>query len=290
GSSGDDEVDSVVVDGTVPYYVEPDAVVNPEYSGPYNPEESNEDQDINSNFNWEESSGDVDLTSPSGEGTDESAPYREVTSASTGDYTIEVTEESAGGCESDDPTTQDILFISEPTYDLNETEYQICDGATQEISVDLSGNNDHLKGWSSYYFYMDNEKSYDEGNSTVYSHTDTIAEVGTTAGTATLLPSDRIFTAAEDGGDKQVTTYTFTLKGVNHHISRKGDFLDLPDNDGGDGKEQLDLTTYDSGTEEYNIDETLYSWYDETEQTITVTVYPTPETGDIYYVPNDHEL
>ena len=131
----------------------------------------------------------------------------------------------------------------------------------------------------------------------MYNHTDSVIQVGTDATSAIPIMENKTFYAGEyDKGDGEgsldrITEYTLTFTGFNHHISRKGNFLDLSDNVAGDGKTLPDLSAseYD-GTDGYaDDDEELYTWYGGGE-TVTVTIYPAPNTGEIHFVPNDFEL
>lgn len=293
GSSADNATDSVVVNMTVPYYVEPDPILNNMAPAQYDPSQSNADQNINSTFIWT-APADVTIAAPSG---DADAPYREVTVNATGTvYTIGVQEDNQ--C-TGPLTEQDILGIPVPTYSIaSSASIELCDdGTPQSILVDITAG---LNDWSNFYFLMDTQKELidTEGNQVqpVYNYTDTIIEVGTSEGSDIPLVDNKVFTTGSDGTNKRITEYTYTIKGLNHHISRKGDFLTLKSN----AASQLDVSTYDDGTKEYNMDESLYTWFNNdgsidpdvntTAQQITVTVYPTPATGEIHYVPNDYEL
>ncbi|MFP4655947.1 MAG: hypothetical protein ACLFMM_09845, partial [Methanohalobium sp.] len=208
GTSADAETDSVVVGMTIPYYVEPDPVLN-SLPDLYDPSQSNGDQGIESTFSWEETTGNgtVIIDPPSG---DNDAPYREIIFEDAASYTIGVTESNAAGCDGDQET-QEVLAIEEPSYTINTTSYEICDGETQSILVDdITAN---FGGWSSFYFMMDIEKTIVDGENT-YTHNDTIVSVGASEGTDIALFEDKLFTADEDGGEKQVTEYTFTVSGM----------------------------------------------------------------------------
>jgi len=115
------------------------------------------------------------------------------------------------------------------------------------------------------------------------------------------LISNYTFKCHSYDGKKRITEYVFDfstnnggddIAGVNHHISRKGDFLSLADaGTTPPTKTQPDLsnTNYD-GSDGYPSDgEANYTWFTSDAGTITVTVYPEPSTGTIYHVPNTYE-
>lgn len=301
GTATDAIDDSVVVNTTVPYYVEPDPVLN-NLNTQYDPGSTNASQGINSTFNWS-STGDVTFTPPTG---DADAPYREVTfGTAANDVPVTVVEESANGCGSGTGTTETVDVIAEPGFTVGSQDFQVCDGGTGNITIS-SIQADQIANASSYYFLLDIEKQlYESDESTelaaspAYTHADTVIAVSTADGSDIVLLQDYSFSCGTDGGKKVITKYVFdftnnlggdNMAGLNHHISRKGDFLDLAANAAGDGKVKPDLsaTAYD-GTEGYPDDETRYTWYGQGAGSITVTVYPTPTTGNIYHVPNTFE-
>ena len=120
-------------------------------------------------------------------------------------------------------------------------------------------------------------------------------------GGVVLVPSYTFSCGVNGSGKKVITKYVFDftnnlegndIAGLNHHISRKGDFLSLADaGTTPPTKTQPDLsnTNYD-GSDGYPSDgEANYTWFTSDAGTITVTVYPEPSTGTIYHVPNTYE-
>jgi len=301
-SSADGITDSLVVDtDPVPYYVEPDPVLN-NLSAAYDPSQPNSGQGITSTFDWSGTAAEISLTEPS---AGAEAPYRTVTSSTEGTHAISVKEVSENGCGDAAANTQDITFIPTPEYTISTTEYEVCDG--NSASIVIAGITAGLNNGGRYYFLLDSEKAmYDAADNKIngtdiYNHTDTIIALNTGVGDLTATGSvnlidNKTFYANEHDSKKRITKHIYTIKGLNHHISRKGAFITLKNNT----EPQLDVSTYNETTGEYNMDEGLYAWYDAdgskaadvntTTQEITVTVYPTPTTGTIHFVPNNYEL
>ena len=167
---------------------------------------------------------------------------------------------------------------------------------------------DGIGGESNYEFLLDIDKRIYEGDGTteiaeIYTHADTIIQVDTVDGANIVLLRNYPFTCGDDGTDKRITKYRFDFgstvdatlaNGVTNHISRKSDYLNLATTGDPSGDDQAktlpDHTTYGSYT---GIDN--YTWYftsggDADADMITVTVYPTPETSPIQYVPRDFDL
>jgi hypothetical protein len=303
GQQDDAAPDSLVIGMTVPYYVEPDPVLN-NLSSQYDPTSANSAQGINSIFNWSSTNGDVDFTAPSGNAD---APYREVTINTTGTaIPVTVQEVNEQGCSDPTGTTEEVDVIGEPGFTVGTQDAEVCDGANQSISIESIAG-DGIDGESMYYFLLDVEKrvfdsdgSTELGNSPIYTRGDTVVQVKTAdaTGGVVLIPDYTFTCGTNSSAEKVITKYVFDftnnlagndMAGLNHHISRKGDFLSLAD-DGSGGKTKPDLSnTAYNGNDGYPDDESRYTWFGQGAGTITVTVYPTPSTGNIYHVPNTFE-
>ena len=312
--TGSGENDSVVVNSTVPYYVEPDPVLN-NLNGQYDPTSTNADQNINSTFEWRSSDNTVGFNDPTGGA---SAPYREVTfpGTATDGITIEVRELSSSGCSDGNWASKTVDVIPAPDFTTDAIHnLEVCSGTEHTVSIESIAD-DGIDGTSKYYFLLDIDKRVREASETspnyqnIYTHADTVVQVNTTdvtSGGVGLIT--QTFTAGNydyngDGtAEKCITEYRFDftenlggddVAGLNNHISRKGGFLDLS-NDGTspEGKTPIDFSSgYDNTNYGYGASynaETLYSWYGQDAGTITVTVYPAPNTGNIYHVPNNFE-
>jgi hypothetical protein len=309
--------DSVTVNSTMPYYVKPDPILN-SISSQYDPNDSNADNNVSSTFRWNIDAGTANLTDPAASGAD--APYNEIEFTTEETVSFSVYEESAGGCE--DPTGRsiDVEVLPEPTFEVDDgdanIDKEICDGAVEDVFIaslgNPSGTGDGISGESNYEFLLDIQKRIVDGSGGVISengyptsNADTIVVVDTTEGTDIKLLSNYTFTCGVDNnGDKRVTEYRFDFgstvasgseaNGVSNHISRKSDYFSFTTagSAGTDREKTLpDHSDYSSGYT--NIGN--YTWYDTgisgaDENMITVTVYPTPETGEIYHVPNQLDL
>lgn len=307
--TGTGGTDSVTVNTTLPYYVEPDPILNG-ISGQYDPGSDNATNNVNSIFNWSVTGG-ASFNDPAASGAD--APYNTVTFTGTGAVTIEVFEESSAGCVDPTPSAQTVEVIPAPsiTVDDGTLDLDICEGPDHVTIASLGA--DGIGGESNYEFLLDIDKrlyegdgvtEISDGSSPVYTHIDTIIQVDTVDGSNIVLLRNYPFTCGTDGsGDKRITEYRFDFgstvdatlaNGVTNHISRKSDYLNLattgdPSTDN-QAKTLPDHTTYGSYS---GIDN--YTWYftsggDADADMITVTVYPTPDTEPIQYVPRDFDL
>jgi hypothetical protein len=293
--------DSVVVNATLPYYVEPDEVIN-NLSGQYDPTTDMTTQGINSTFSWtqEDATGESITFNDPSTADGENSPYQTVTFPGTSVDGIQIgvreVGPGAGGCQGSLQTVN-VNVISEPSFTVNDgsKDLEICAGATDNIQI-VSIAGDQIDGTSNYKFLVDISKEMEESDGSwtsvgTYPHTDSVINVTTADGSNINVLEGYTFTCANDGTDDRVTEYTFDFsKGLNHHISRKSDYINFNTTGafGSDDRGKERPSNVDEATEA-----SLYSWYTPSGgsgNTITVTVYPTPNTGNIHYVPNDFDL
>ncbi len=272
--------DTVTVSNTVtkwlPYYVEPDNVLN-SMSADYDPTTDPESQGIYTSFGWS-----FDGTNGGGtaslqyqpDAANDTVPYVEVqfTGTNTDADTLIVTETSDGGC-AGDPVKLPIVVVNEPVFDVttdtdNDT-IEICDSPGYAITVASIADNGITGG--NLKFEMDSTvetlnadmsvKTTEQATTTVYP---TIPENGNLGGTDVTVFTHDLTTRNGD-----ITRYSFIFNGMSDHISRKTDYLALADRTGGTDSEfnYYGPTTGGNGK--------------------VFIVYPTPNTGDIYYIPND---
>lgn len=107
-----ENIDSVTVGSTMNYFVMPDLDVNQDVDGPYD-YNTNKDA-LTSTFDW--------FTVPGLTITPIEANYVNVDFPSTGDYTLNVSEQSDAGCNTD-TTTIDVRVINEPEAGFNHATY-----------------------------------------------------------------------------------------------------------------------------------------------------------------------
>ena len=277
GSSGDGITDTVTVSNTVtkylPYYVQPDATLN-NMTGDYVPSDPPEDQNIYTSFNWTIPADATPQYQPAGNDT---VPYVELSfdPAAVGNtYTLEVVETSDGGC-SGTPVTQDIVAVAEPSFEVtgdadNDT-IEMCDNSNYPIQVASIANNDVDGGDLKFEIDSIVDNLDAEGNVTGTPSPSTteyiaIPEDGNLGGTDVTVFNHDLVT--QNG---EITRYSFTFNGISDHISRKSDYL----------AQSLGASPSDN---EFN-------YYPQTSggDALVYIVYPTPQTGDIYYVPNDFD-
>jgi len=279
--------DSVTIGKPMLYFVEPDPVLN-SLSGTYDTSATNSTQGINSTFDWTftEGTGTGTMYTPSnGSGAD--APFRKVIYNTAGEFDLEVQEISAGnGCPGN-TVKLDIEAIDSSNIVVSNAgdahSIDVCETAGAQ-SISLSEINTSV-GSGQLHFRLDiSVDSLEADGSTqagnIRTELDTIAKLPySNAGTDVELFQYDVY--AVDG---RITRYTFAFdnsidgtnqNGVNDYISRKSDYFT---------NELHSVATVS--------DEDFYFHAADAgdSKTITYTVYPTPQTGDIYYVPNDYDL
>ncbi|MEF8811429.1 MAG: hypothetical protein V5A47_10935 [Bacteroidales bacterium] len=275
GSSGNGITDTVTVSNNVtkylPYYVEPDATLN-NMTGDYNPNNDPESQGIYTSFSWTIPTDATAQYQP--DASNDTVPYVELRFDATGSMTLSVEETSDGGC-SGTPVTQDIVAVAEPSFEVttdndNDT-LEICDRPGEAIQVASIADNGVQGG--NLKFEVDSvvDNLDVDGNVTGTpspSSTEYIAisEAGNLGGTDVTVFNHDLVT--QNG---EITRYSFTFNGINDHISRKSDYL----------AQGLGASPGDS---EFN-------YYPQTSggNALVYIVYPTPQTGNIYYVPNNFD-
>ncbi len=234
-----ENIDSVVVGSTMNYFVMPDLDVNQDGDGPYD-YNTNKDA-LSSTFDW--------FTNPSLTITEIEPNYVSVDfPTSTGDYTVNVSELSAGGCGSD-TTTIDVRVINAPEvgYTLAGGSEDFCEtGVDGSLSVSPSAmnvtiNSDVIGNQQIIISYQisSTNASFNGGNPV--------------DGTVSVADGAVNFAISENL--THYGTYTITLTDITDRISRKP-------------------VTDVSGSLLTNT-------------TFTVNVTRTPSTGTIYHLPNN---
>ena len=238
-TTASENIDSVAVGSTMNYFVMPDLDVNQDADGPYD-YNTNKDA-LTSTFDW--------FTNPSLTITEIDPNYVSVDFPSaTGDYTVNVSELSAGGCGSD-TTAIDVRVINVPEvgYTLAGGSEDFCEtGVDGSLSVSPSALDVTI-------------------NSDVIGNREIIISYQITS-TSTAFnggnPVDGTVSVADGAGSFAITenlthygTYTIALTDITDRISRKP-------------------ATDVSGSLLANT-------------TFTVNVTRTPSTGTIYHLPNN---
>jgi hypothetical protein len=287
-SSGMGITDTVTVSGDsakmLPYYVRPDNVLN-DMTGDYVPGTQPSDQGIYSNFSWtyKSVSGNATINYENGAAAD-TVPYVEVefTTTTSGDPdTLYVEETSAGGC-TGDTVNLPIYIVDEPSFNVtgNGTDsigYEVCAKGPTPIEINSLTDNGVTGG--DLRFRVDSItdqlnpdlSSAGELQSTSFYqnvHEDSLG-----------VPNTDIFQHNLGVQNGEITQYTFKIYGMSDHISRKSDYLSLSDKTGGTNSQYTYYppTNGPGGTTGDNASKIVY------------IVYPTPQTGDIYYIPNSFD-
>ena len=291
--------DSATVGTQIPYFVDPDPVIN-SLSGYYDTSETNVTNGISTEFTWslDNVSGlswGTPLNYPAASGS--VAPYVVVqmpgSATGTNDAdTLEVVEENpaVSGCPG--PTRKvPIRVFAEPSFDMSDDDVsdtiEVCSGSVVNLPIYNVADNG-IDKYGNVNFLMDttvtevDAQDYSSELGSVESGTDIVrtrAESDAlTGGNYNLYPGGITLTAQDsDDGDSNagVTKYVYTFKGMNDHISRKSDFYKLGSGNRG-STTPLDFTFY--GPDNVNDNSLVY------------IVFPAPNTGDIYHVPNDFNL
>ena len=263
----------------VPYYVEPDATLN-NLTSNYDPNNDDEEsQGVYTDFTWtyDNTNGSVASLRGQPNAGNDSVPYIELqftTANGNGDAdTLVVTETSQGSC-AGSPVKLPIVVVDEPSFDVttdgdNDT-LEICDRSGEPINVASIAS------------------SNVQGGDLKFQVDSTIETINTDGSQISLLNSNTVYpTIPEDGNlgqsnvtvfshdletrNSEITRYSFTFNGISDHISRKTDYLSLATSDG-------------SNDSEYN-----YYGPSTGGDALVYIVYPTPSTGDMYYVPNNFD-
>ncbi len=280
------EIDTVTGGaGDVPYYVMPDPVLNSEFTTTYDPAAgAGGNAGIESTWTWDlfESNGTINTQGP-GVGADD-GPYVEVGWDAPGgglptEDTINTQEVSSIGCDGDS-TMLPVRIVDPPAFTPwdQAAPIEICETAgAQDVELNTIVDN-YVSGGNLQFRFDVVVDSVDPTISTkgdVRNNPDTIVTIPEVCGDGTDDNNVVLLTSySMPAVDGQITRYQFDFAadgdgGISDHISRKTDYLI---NDAAD-----DLAfTYTAPTN--GTDGTA---------TITYIVYPTPETGDIFFVPND---
>ncbi|MEE4196945.1 MAG: hypothetical protein V2I54_04825 [Bacteroidales bacterium] len=277
-----DEPSTYVLEGqTIPLFAMPDPYYHPDYD----PSAATPDYSLTAGFtwNWSVTAGNAaDLTFGATNGTNDN--YVEVTAndGSAGNtYTVNVLERAPaalGGC--DDGAGQDvnIVVVDTATVTLGgDATYAGCEGSTgapATITATIAnGVADYRLAWnleiatlddaSAKEFYYSDETGAGQSGTQFYAVDYTEAAPNTVAA-STDITTVGSYAVINNGTRDAVTVYTYNLISINDKASRNGDFITL----GGDASVPGNFTYFDYA------------------ETITITVYPAPETGPIYHIDN----
>jgi len=275
--------DSVTTGAFLPYYVEPDPVIN-NMTSAYDSNSTNAAQGINSTFNWY-STGNVTLQAPLGGGGAD-APFRYARFGGSGTTgTIYVEEVSPGSC-TGVQVTNNYEIIAAPDFTVGDgtDSIEMCASAgtynltMATMDIDANTTNNYVRLRFDYSVdTLDSDAQTILGN--VRSANDTIVSIANPGASQTDVNILTGYPISAANG--YITKYTFAFdntldatnqNGINDYISRKSDFLGLPTKAG----------TADS---EY----TFYAPSASASDVIIWMVYPTPTTGNIYYIPNSFD-
>jgi hypothetical protein len=280
-------VDTVTVSTRTGLYAEPDGVFHPNYN-------VGNGWALTAGFTWSwTTNGGTAVGSGSETHTAPPANYIEIDwGGIAGTYTQSVQEVAPaayGGC-SGSTVNMDVEVINAPTVTLSNDDNQ-GDGSgvigPDAASLVFCEGDNHLQdmveatfthgmsgspSFSLQYVYDVDTLDYAGGNSgnvAADSASYTVAAGSEITGldvTAYDLvkPTNPLACVTNGGGEKKITTYTYTLYSVNDRISRKGDYLAM---------------TYAGASD--------YTWYTATATaTISIVVNPAPVTGPIYHISN----
>lgn len=285
--------DTVTVSNTVnkwiPYYVEPDATIN-NLTAPYDTAAAPESQNIYTSFSWtfDNSNGGASVSSrprPLGSSND-TVPYIEYqftsTNSGVGPDTVQVVETSDGGCPGD-PVKVPVVVVEEPSFNVtgngsDSIGYEICASPDQPIEISSIANNTVSGG--NLRFQVDSVVDILNPDMSVNT-----ADVVNSGNLYVDMAEDSMGVANSDifrhpllPKSNSITRYTFNFYGMSDHVSRKSDYISIVEAGGDEtGGTPSDFTYYQpaNGTPSSKI---------------TYIVYPTPQTGDIYYIPSDYDL
>jgi len=301
-------VDSVTAGQPIPYYVSPDPVLNPSFDGTYEP--GNNADGLNSSEDWVWSLGTSGVggsTANQGQDADgnQDGPYIEVTWTDPGmgapvTDSIYVQENNTNvGC-GGDSSALEVLVFAPPEFtpvdngDGNASTdafIELC--GSQQYDINLASIADNHVTTGDLKIRLDSiavdnvSASAPQGGSTgdIRANEDTVVvwsgtpvdAAGGAETNVTLLANYPINVQNND-----VTRYRFVFEedgnsaptntdGISDQISRKSDYIAVGGSD--------------------PADEQQWTYYGPNGTTTTrdIVVYPQPNTGDIYYVPNDFD-
>lgn len=288
------DVDSVTADVTVPYYVEPDPVLNPSYTGSY-PGGSGS---LNADADWSwwigttlGPGGTVNSQGNAGGDPDTDGPYIQMSwnapsVTNTPEYdSLYVSESNDNIACNGDTSSLRVLVFAQPGFtpvDADNDLIQIC--GSQDYPVQLAQILDNGLDVGDLKIRLDSvavsnvdpaNPQTDQG-SLVRAAEDTVAVIPTPLGTGNT--DIELFTYYMGLKNNDVTRYRFRFDGdggISDQISRKSDYLAVGGSDPAD--DQTANWTYYPAT--INAEG----------PSIDVVVYPQPNTGNIYYVPSDFD-
>lgn len=278
-------IDTITDGAVIPYWVEPDAVLNESFAGAYDTSQTNAAQNLQSVWTWWLNSGaavgsQVSHQAGGGEGQ---GPYVDVTWSDNGNDvdTLFVREESSTGCVGDTSLVR-VAVVAQPDFTVSDATdddtVRICEGSESQ-TITLSSIADNGVGGGTLKFRLDISVDTLNSDQTVDANVresfDTVVQIGITSGNdVTLMP----YTIGIIGN--QITQYRFAFdntldatnqNGMSDKISRKSDFLDLATKDGSNDQEYTYYTPNAAGDTDM----------------ITYIIFPAPDTGPLYYLPND---
>ena len=296
----DDGTDYVTVNTEMMYFVVPDPVLN-NTAEPYDTSETRVINGVNSTFTFEwggTGTGDANFYVPQ---ADADAPYRVIHFVQEGSLVLNAIETGPGGTTGcpGSTTSLNIEVIAEPSFTVGDGDdvvqtIEICDsdGAAgydltiDNISVAYTGTgNVNILGDISVDTDNDADGTF-ENNIAARTKNDTLYQIDNNAGSPSTTIATGIWMGAQDGdGDTNpnVTRYRYDFggtvegtnnNGINDPISRKSDYFE------------------NALSQEASIEPGDFQFYaasdaNANDMIIDIIVYPTPSTGDIYYVPND---
>lgn len=284
--SGVGSTDTVINGCRMPYFVMPDAILNDQFNTVYDTNITKAAQDLNSSWTWFVGASKAAGSNVVKEGkrSENDGPYAEViwaTKAGFGTDTLYASEVSATGCIGD-TTIQKVVVIPVPGFTVRSVAgpaINLCEGvAPQNITVDAIANNGTAGGTLNFNLdYRVRRLNSDlTVNSTLKTVTDTIITINRTTGAnVTVLPN---WNFAPISGN--ITEFTFAWdnsieggandNGINDKISRKSDFMGLADQTGATDSQYRHYGPTAAGAD-----------------VIVYRIFPAPNTGSIYYVPNN---
>lgn len=281
GVNADEGIDSLVIGAVAPYWAEPDSYYHPDYDA------AAPAWALTAGFTWNWS---IPLNPGAGAaitGGGAPANYVEITFSAAGLYQIAVNEQAPaamGSCQGSD-TTMYVRVITTPTVTFTGDDdgngilgidISACEGgARTEDVVQATFSNDkatYQLDWDLVIRTLDGTSTPDEwfnfdkssaGAALAYARDfDGAAGTQVTGITGSTHDLDKPV-----GGwtviNNKVTEYIYTISAVNGRISRKSDYLTNSAQDAAS-----------------------WSWYDQTDETITITINPAPVTGPIYKISN----
>ncbi len=306
--------DSVTGGVAIPYFVYPDPVLNSNFSEPYDPT-TNPAPDLNPDERWDwfflpsGPGGTFGTQGYDGNGTQE-GPYIPVTWNAPGNAdgspavdSIYVRERNTNGSCVGDTSILGVRVFDPPAFtpvandgtQNTDPEIEVC--GTQYYDIQMSSITDNHVNTGILKIMLDisvdsvsasapfgsSEKNWRSEGDTVVYYDDgggptTPVNADNNDETAVSLFNGGYYVTPINGG---VTRYTFSFggsdDGISDQVSRKSDYLSVGGTDAGAGPGNDQNWNYYTATD--GGDGT----------TIDLVVYPQPNTGNIYYVPNDFD-